>query len=105
MRPGTLDHDNWAGLGQLVIDYWKGKISQAQISADPKAALGQYGCHIPAEIAVVPHFDNASYMHIVFPDCPWDTTGFPNQGNELEFVESMESYRRQLGIVVMGGCR
>ena len=105
MRPGTLDHDNWAGLGQLVIDYWKGTISQAQITADPKAVLSQYGCHIPAEIAVVPHFDNASYMHIVFPNCPWDKKGFPNQTNELDFVESIESYRRQLGIVVMGDCR
>lgn len=105
MRPGTLDDNNWARLGQLVIDYWKGDISEETIRADPKAAILACGCHIPDHITVEAHFDRDDYMHIVFPHCPWDHHGFPSHTNELDFVESMEAYRRELGIVVMGGCR
>ena len=39
MRPGTLDNNNWARLGQLVIDLWKGDISEATIAADPGVDL------------------------------------------------------------------
>lgn len=105
MRPGTLDNNNWAELGQLVIDYWKGDISEATIRADPKGELAKCGCHIPDNITVEVHFDRADHIHIVFPYCPWDSKGFPSHTSELDFVESIEAYRRELGIVVMGGCR
>ena len=105
MRPGHLDNNNWADLGQLVIDYWKGDTKKADIKKNPKGVLKKYGCKIPKKIAVTAHFDSGKRIHIVIPHCPWSTTGFPNEKNELALVESMEAYRRQLGIVVMGGCR
>ena len=98
MRPGHLDNNNWADLGQLVIDYWKGDLKKSDINNDPKGVLKKYGCHIPKKIAVKAHFDSKKKIHIVIPHCPWST-------NELKFVEAMEAYRRQLGIVIMGGCR
>ena len=105
MRPGHLDNDNWAGLGQLVIDYWKGKIKKSTIEKNTRSVLKKYGCRLPTKYKLTAHFDDESNVHIVIPDCPWSTTGFPKFSNELEFDESMEAYKRQLGIVIMGGRR
>ena len=94
----AVENNNWARLGELVIKYWKGEHSRGDIERHLPALMQEHGC-IPDEGATFQaHFDEENYLHVVFPTNPWSP-------DELKVIEQIESYERELGIIVMGGCK
>ena len=93
-----VENNNWARLGELVIKYWKGEHSRDYIDKHLPALMVDHGCIPDPGSTFEPHFDEETHLHVVFPTNPWT----PEQ---LEVVEDVEAYKRELGIILMGGCR
>jgi hypothetical protein len=93
-----VENNNWARLGEMILDIWSGRLDRAQLEKEPQALLAKYGVRLDAKTKVQVHFDEPDMLHVVIPY---------NQRSESELrtVQDIEAYKRELGVVVMGGCR
>lgn len=93
-----VENNNWARLGELVMKYWKGELSRGDIEKHLPALMVEHGCIPDPGSQFQAHFDEENYLHVVFPTNPWSP-------EELKVIEKSEAYKRELGIILMGGCR
>lgn len=93
-----VENNNWAALGELVLKYWKGELSEEYIKENLQTLLPQHGCVPDKNASFEAHFDSDTHLHVVFPSNPWTV-------DQLKTIEQIEAYKRELGIIVMGGCK
>lgn len=105
-RQKIRDND-WSALGQMMIDVWSKRQGASgrpilEELRDPKTAratLEKYGVQFEKGIqTIVVHEDSDDKLHIVIPKNPWTP-------EELDRMSRIEAYVRELGIIVMGGCK
>ena len=90
---------NWARLGSLIIQYWKGDITKQDLRDNAKGELSKKGAKFGSEdVKVKVHFDTEKTINVVIPYKVWTD-------EELKVVEQSDTYKEQLGIVLLGGCR
>ena len=90
---------NWARLGSLIVKYWKGDIRKQDLKNNGKGELVKKGAKFAApDVKVKVHFDTEKTINVVIPFKVWTD-------EELKVVERSETYKEQLGIVLLGGCR
>jgi hypothetical protein len=93
-----VTNDNWSRLGELVLDVWSGKVDARQLRDNPHEVLKKYGVKLDPKDKVKVHFDKADTLNIVIPHNP-------RSEMELARVGDNDAYKRELGLVIMGGCR
>lgn len=93
---------NYAEVGRWILDYWQDESFANQLEENIKKKVEDAYSHASKgekpEVKVV--FDTAQSLTIVVPYNPWS-----DHGDDLAIVRELDSYQRELGMVVFGGCR
>lgn len=99
MARRNVSNNNWSRLGELVLKVWQD--GQDVLTDDnAHAVLESYGVQLNDDDTIKVHHDEDHTLNVVIPARPAGLNAA-----QLKALWDIEAYKRELGIIVMGGCR